>query len=54
MKDAMPSRGGQVENAEPAIEVAHLTKIFDGVTAVDNIDFAIARGSVNTLRPRVS
>ncbi len=49
MKDAALSRRGLAGNAEPAIEVAHLTKIFDGVTAVDDISFTIARGSVTGL-----
>jgi ABC-2 type transport system ATP-binding protein len=34
---------------KPAIEVAHLSKHFGGVTAVDDISFAVARGSVTGL-----
>lgn len=49
MTNAAPSLSEFAGNAEPAIEVAHLTKIFDGVTAVDDISFTIARGSVTGL-----
>ncbi len=49
MKDAEPMPSGLAGKAEPAIEVAHLTKVFDGITAVDELSFAVARGSVTGL-----
>ncbi|MHB8886442.1 MAG: ABC transporter ATP-binding protein [Methylovirgula sp.] len=49
MTDAAPLPGGPAGKAGPAIEVAHLTKVFDGVTAVDDIAFAIACGSITGL-----
>jgi len=33
----------------PAIEVQHLTKTFEGVLAVDDVSFALARGSTTAL-----
>jgi len=49
MDEAAPLQSGLSDAAVPAIEVAHLTKIFKGVTAVDDISFTIARGSVTGL-----
>ncbi|MGB8276627.1 MAG: ABC transporter ATP-binding protein [Methylovirgula sp.] len=40
---------GFPSSAEPAIEAVHLNKVFGGVTAVDDISFAVARGSVTGL-----
>ena len=32
--------------APPAIQVSHLTKVFGGRTAVDDVPFTVARGEV--------
>lgn len=52
MREPGPSLMDDIQprtDAAPAIEVAHLSKHFGGVTAVDDISFAVARGSVTGL-----
>ncbi len=49
MDEAVPVPSGIPSSAEPAIEVVHLNKVFGGVTAVEDISFAVARGSVTGL-----
>ncbi|MGA9137429.1 MAG: ABC transporter ATP-binding protein, partial [Methylovirgula sp.] len=37
------------ESADPAIEVAALTKVYKRLVAVDHLSFSVARGSVTGL-----
>lgn len=46
-RDRSPDDAGQLDN--PAIEVSRLSKNYDGVEAVRNIDFVIERGRIAAL-----
>jgi ABC-2 type transport system ATP-binding protein len=49
MQLAVPSASGAFEPGDPAIEAEALTKRFKGVVAVDDLSFAVARGSITGL-----
>jgi ABC-2 type transport system ATP-binding protein len=49
MDEAVHTPGGFSSGAAAAIEALHLNKVFGGVTAVDDLSFAVARGSVTGL-----